>query len=65
MARMVPSVPSPTGTLPSLQVSVEALKEGIEVLTGIHSNVHLPIAPKTAASIAVDAAIAAVVRLNP
>jgi hypothetical protein len=65
MARMVPSVPSPTGTTESLQVSVEALKESVEVLTGTHSQFHTPTAPKTAVSISIDAALAAVKRMNP
>jgi hypothetical protein len=65
MANMVPAVPTAEASIPSLQVSVEALKQNVEVLTGIHRSVHLPTAPKTSASIAVDAAIAAVKRLNP
>jgi hypothetical protein len=64
MANMVPSVPTPNQTLPSLQEGVLALKQNVEILTGTHKNFHTPAAPKTAAAIAVDAAIAAVVRMN-
>jgi hypothetical protein len=64
MANMVPSVPTPNQNLPSLQESVSALKQNVEILTGTHQTFHTPTAPKTATSIAVDAAIAAVTRMN-